>query len=64
MGRKEVRRPHSLSYIRQLQSWGFTNEFIARDCGISIDSLERRLERARIREQNGKDGDSRSSLPR
>lgn len=55
MGREEVRRPHSLKYIHQLMDWGFSKEFIARDCGISIESLEMRLYRERKR--NGNQGD-------
>ena len=52
MGREEVRRPHSLKYIHQLLDWGFSKEFIARDCGISIESLEMRLYRERRRNGN------------
>ncbi len=51
MGREEVSRPHSVKYIRQLMEWGFDKEFIARDCGINIHSLEVRLNRAKKREQ-------------
>ncbi len=47
------RRIHSLSYIYQMMSWGFDKEFIARDMGVSVSSLETRLRRARVREQNG-----------
>lgn len=47
------RRIHSLSYIYQMMSWGFDKEFIARDMGVSLSSLETRLRRARVREQNG-----------
>lgn len=52
------RRGHSLEYIRQLMAWGFDMEFIARDAGISLDSLEMRLYRAKKREQerNGHKG--------
>jgi DNA-directed RNA polymerase specialized sigma24 family protein len=32
--------------------WGFDKEFIARDMGISLSSLETRLRRAKVREQN------------
>jgi len=53
MGRKEVSRPHSVKYIRQLMEWGFDKEFIARDCGINLASLETRLRRADERERNG-----------
>ena len=53
MGREEVSRPHSVKYIRQLMDWGFDKEFIARDCGINLASLETRLRRAEERERNG-----------
>ena len=52
MGREEVSRPHSIRYIRQLMEWGFDKEFIARDCGINLASLETRLKRAEERERN------------
>ena len=53
MGREKVSRPHSVKYIRQLMEWGFDKEFIARDCGINLASLETRLRRAEERERNG-----------
>ena len=53
MGREEVSRPHSIRYIRQLMEWGFDKEFIAKDCGINLASLETRLRRAEERERNG-----------
>ena len=56
MGREEVSRPHSVKYIRQLMEWGFNKEFIARDCGINLASLETRLRRAEERERNGNQG--------
>ena len=57
MGREEVSRPHSVKYIRQLMEWGFDKEFIARDCGINLASLETRLRRANERERkNGNQG--------
>ena len=56
MGREEVSRPHSVKYIRQLMEWGFDKEFIARDCGINLASLETRLRRAEERERNGNQG--------
>lgn len=56
MGREEVSRPHSIRYIRQLMEWGFDKEFIARDCGINLASLETRLRRAEERERNGNQG--------
>ena len=52
MGREEVSRPHSIRYIRQLMEWGFDKEFIARDMGVEVSSLETRLRRAKVREQN------------
>ena len=45
-------KPHSIRYIRQLMEWGFDKEFIARDCGINLASLETRLRRANERERN------------
>ena len=57
MGRDEVSRPHSVKYIRQLMEWGFDKEFIAKDCGINLASLETRLRRADERERrNGNQG--------
>ena len=32
--------------------WGFDKEFIAKDCGINLASLETRLRRADERERN------------
>jgi len=46
-------RPHSIKYIRQLMEWGFDKEFIAKDCGINLASLETRLRRQEERERNG-----------
>ena len=46
-------KPHSIRYIRQLMEWGFDKEFIAKDCGINLASLEIRLRRAEERERNG-----------
>jgi hypothetical protein len=34
-----------------MMEWGFDKEFIAKDCGINIHSLEVRLNRAKKREQ-------------
>ena len=48
-------KPHSIAYIKQLLEWGFDKEFIARDMGVNLASLEVRLNRAKKREQNGKD---------
>ena len=49
-------KPHSIRYIRQLMDWGFDKEFIARDCGINVSSLDVRLNRAKKREQDGNQG--------
>ena len=49
-------KPHSIRYIRQLMEWGFDKEFIARDCGINVSSLDVRLNRAKKREQDGNQG--------
>ena len=58
MGRegKVNRSTHSLAYIRQMLEWGFDIEFIARDMGVNVTSLEVRLNRAKKREQNGNQG--------
>ena len=58
MGREgQVGKSHSIRYIRQLMEWGFDKEFIARDCGINLESLEVRLRRAKERERrNGNQG--------
>jgi hypothetical protein len=50
------RRIHSMRYIRQMLEWGFDKEFIARDMGVNLASLEVRLNRAKKREQDGKSG--------
>lgn len=43
--------------MKQLMEWGFDKEFIARDAGITVESLDMRLRRARKREQaNGNQG--------
>jgi len=49
VGWQEVKKQHSLKYIHQLIDWGFSMEFIARDCGITVESLEMRLYRERRR---------------
>ena len=49
-------KPHSIRYIKQLMEWGFDKEFIAKDCGINLASLETRLRRAEERERNGNQG--------
>ena len=54
MGEQDkVRRSgHSIAYIRQMLEWGFDKEFIARDMGVNLASLEIRLNRAKKREHN------------
>ena len=54
MGKQDkVRRSgHSIAYIRQMLEWGFDKEFIARDMGVNLASLEIRLNRAKKREQD------------
>ena len=49
-------KPHSIRYIKQLMEWGFDKEFIAKDCGINLASLETRLRRQEERERNGNQG--------
>lgn len=56
---KGMRKPHSIEYIYQMMAWGFDKEFIAKDAGITLASLEMRLYRANKREQI--DGENRSS---
>ena len=58
MGRQDkVRRStHSITYIRQMLEWGFDKEFIARDMGVNLASLEVRLSRAKKREQDDNQG--------
>ena len=51
MGRQGMSKPHSIRYIRQMMEWGFDKEFIAKDCGINLASLETRLRRANERER-------------
>ena len=58
VGRKDKvgRSTHSIAYIRQMLEWGFDKEFIARDMGVNLASLEIRLNRAKKREQDGDQG--------
>jgi hypothetical protein len=57
VGQDKVRRSgHSIAYIRQMLEWGFDKEFIARDMGVNLASLEIRLNRAKKREQDGNQG--------
>lgn len=52
MGIEEVsKKGHSLDYIYKMIEWGFDMEFIAKDAGITLESLEMRLYRAKKREQ-------------
>ena len=50
------RSGHSIAYIRQMLEWGFDKEFIARDMGVNLASLEIRLNRAKKREQDDNQG--------
>lgn len=50
--REVKRRIHSIKYIYQMMEWGFSKEFIARDMGVELSSLETRLRRHKEREQN------------
>jgi hypothetical protein len=60
-------KPHSIAYIRQMIQWGFDLEFIAKDAGIELASLEMRLYRAEKRERNnvnqGKEPETGSDKP-
>jgi hypothetical protein len=58
--REVKRRIHSIKYIYQMMEWGFSKEFIARDMGVHLDSLEIRLKRHQEREQNGKNRKGKS----
>ena len=53
---KIKRSGHSIAYIRQMLEWGFDKEFIARDMGVNLASLEVRLNRAKKREQDDNQG--------
>lgn len=57
----QMTKPHSIEYIRQLMEWGFDKEFIAKDAGIDVSSLEVRLRRAKLREQDEHQGDQSTS---
>jgi hypothetical protein len=50
--REVKRRIHSINYIYQMMEWGFSKEFIARDMGVELSSLETRLKRHKERELN------------
>jgi hypothetical protein len=52
--RQIKRRIHSIKYIYQMMEWGFSKEFIARDMGVELSSLETRLRRHQEREQSAK----------
>ena len=58
MGEQDkVRRSgHSIAYIRQMLEWGFDKEFIARDMGVNLASLEIRLNRAKRKEEKNGSG--------
>ena len=56
------RRIHSLKYINQMMAWGFDKEFIAKDMGVSLSSLETRLRRAKVREMEN--GNNQGAKPR
>ena len=57
MGQEPIkRRIHSMKYIKQMMDWGFDKEFIARDMGVNLSSLEIRLKRHQEREQSGNQG--------
>jgi hypothetical protein len=60
--RQVKRRIHSIKYIYQMMEWGFSKEFIARDMGVHLDSLEIRLKRHQEREQKNETGDSGSAI--
>ena len=49
--REIKRRIHSIEYIEQMMAWGFDKDFIAKDMQVSRSSLETRLRRKRVREQ-------------
>ena len=53
---KVKRSTHSIAYIKQMLEWGFDKEFIARDMGVNLASLEVRLNRAKKREQDDNQG--------
>jgi hypothetical protein len=40
-------KPHSIRYIKQLMEWGFDKEFIAKDCGINLASLDDEIKKSR-----------------
>jgi hypothetical protein len=50
--REVKRRIHSIKYIYQMMEWGFSKDFIARDMGVELSSLETRLRRHKEREQD------------
>jgi hypothetical protein len=63
--REVKRRIHSIKYIKQMMEWGFSKEFIARDMGVHLDSLEIRLKRHQEREQkNARTANKRTNSPR
>lgn len=50
MRRRTRHSTHDIDYILTLLDRGFSLEFIAKDAGIKVDSLERQLERFAKRE--------------
>jgi hypothetical protein len=62
--REVKRRIHSIKYIYQMMEWGFSKEFIARDMGVHLDSLEIRLKRHQEREQKNGKGNKRTNSKR
>lgn len=64
-GQDKVRRSgHSIAYIRQMLEWGFDKEFIARDMGVNLASLEIRLNRAKKKEKDNGSGSTVSDRTR
>jgi hypothetical protein len=45
-----------------MMEWGFDKEFIAKDCGINLASLETRLRRAKERERRNGITDKQNNL--
>ena len=57
MAKNQYTAKMTTAYMKQLLAWGFDKEFIAKDAGISVESVEMRLRRAKKREQkNGNQG--------
>lgn len=45
MAPKTKHETHDTDYILELLDRGYSMEFVAKDAGITVDSLERRIER-------------------